>query len=105
MWYHRMIGGGRCPIVDTWWQTETGAIMITPLPGATPTKPGTATLPFFGVDAAILDDDGNEVKGKGAGKLVIRQPWPSMLREGVPGQRPPTCTMRPPSHTTSQSRR
>jgi acetyl-CoA synthetase len=80
MWYHRMIGGGRCPIVDTWWQTETGAIMITPLPGATPTKPGTATLPFFGVDAAILDDDGNEVKGEGAGKLVIRQPWPSMLR-------------------------
>lgn len=80
LWYHRMIGGGRCPIVDTWWQTETGAIMISPLPGATPTKPGTATLPFFGVDAAIYDDEGKEVKGAGAGKLVIRQPWPSMLR-------------------------
>ncbi len=80
MWYHQKIGGGRCPIVDTWWQTETGAIMISPLPGATPTKPGTATLPFFGVDAAIYDDDGNEVKGIAGGKLVIRQPWPSMLR-------------------------
>ena len=80
MWYHKVIGGGRCPIVDTWWQTETGAIMISPLPGATPTKPGTATLPFFGVDAAIFDDDGNEVKGTSGGKLVIRQPWPSMLR-------------------------
>ena len=80
MWYHQMIGGGRCPIVDTWWQTETGAIMISPLPGATPTKPGTATLPFFGVDAAILDDDGKEVKGTAGGKLVIRKPWPSMLR-------------------------
>jgi acetyl-CoA synthetase len=80
MWYHKVIGGGRCPIVDTWWQTETGAIMISPLPGATPTKPGTATLPFFGVDAAIFDDDGNEVKGTAGGKLVIRQPWPAMLR-------------------------
>ncbi len=80
MWYHQMIGGGRCPIVDTWWQTETGAIMISPLPGATPTKPGTATLPFFGIDAAILDDDGKEVKGTAGGKLVIRKPWPSMLR-------------------------
>jgi acetyl-CoA synthetase len=80
LWYHKLIGGGRCPIVDTWWQTETGAIMISPLPGATPTQPGTATLPFFGVDAAIFDDDGKEVKGAVAGKLVIRQPWPSMLR-------------------------
>jgi acetyl-CoA synthetase len=80
MWYHQNIGGGRCPIVDTWWQTETGAIMISPLPGATPTKPGTATLPFFGVDAAILDDDGKEVDGTAGGKLVIRRPWPSMLR-------------------------
>ncbi|HSI64205.1 MAG TPA: acetate--CoA ligase, partial [Candidatus Saccharimonadia bacterium] len=80
MWYHEKIGGGRCPIVDTWWQTETGAIMITPLPGVTPTKPGTATLPFFGVDAAILDDDGNEVGPNEGGKLVIRKPWPSMLR-------------------------
>ena len=80
MWYHRTIGGGRCPIVDTWWQTETGGIMITPLPGATPTKPGTATLPFFGVDAAIVDDDGKEVPPNCGGKLVIRKPWPSMLR-------------------------
>ena len=80
MWYHTMIGGGRCPIVDTWWQTETGAIMITPLPGVTPTKPGTATLPFFGVDAAILDEEGNEVGPNEGGKLVIRKPWPSMLR-------------------------
>ena len=80
MWYHNVIGGGRCPIVDTWWQTETGGIMITPLPGATPTKPGTATLPFFGVDAAIVDDDGKEVPANCGGKLVIRKPWPSMLR-------------------------
>jgi acetyl-CoA synthetase len=80
MWYHEKIGGGRCPIVDTWWQTETGAIMISPLPGATPTKPGTATLPFFGVDAAILDEEGKEVQGTGGGKLVVRRPWPSMLR-------------------------
>ncbi|OAI41795.1 acetyl-coenzyme A synthetase [Verrucomicrobia bacterium SCGC AG-212-E04] len=80
MWYHEKIGGGRCPIVDTWWQTETGAIMITPLPGATPTKPGTATLPFFGIDAAIVDDAGNEVGPNQGGKLVVRKPWPSMLR-------------------------
>jgi len=80
MWYHEKIGGGRCPIVDTWWQTETGAIMITPLPGATPTKPGSATLPFFGIDAAVVDDDGNEVGPNVGGKLVIRKPWPSMLR-------------------------
>ncbi|MEZ0275443.1 MAG: AMP-binding protein, partial [Roseimicrobium sp.] len=80
VWYWQQIGGGNCPVVDTWWQTETGAIMITPLPGVTPTKPGTATLPFFGVDAAILDDDGNEVGPNEGGKLVIRKPWPSMLR-------------------------
>ncbi len=80
LWYHRKIGGERCPIVDTWWQTETGAIMLTPLPGATPTKPGTATRPFFGVDAAILDEEGNPCPANEAGKLVIRQPWPSMLR-------------------------
>jgi acetyl-CoA synthetase len=80
MWYHTVIGGSRCPIVDTWWQTETGAIMIAPLPGATPTKPGTATLPFFGIDAAIVDDAGNEVPANVGGKLVIRHPWPSMLR-------------------------
>ncbi len=80
VWYHTVIGGGRCPIVDTWWQTETGMIMITPLPGATPLKPGTATLPFFGVDAAVVDDDGNEVGPNVGGKLIIRKPWPSMLR-------------------------
>ena len=80
MWYHEKIGSGRCPIVDTWWQTETGAIMISPLPGCTPTKPGTATLPFFGVDAAILDDEGNECSADEGGRLVIRKPWPSMLR-------------------------
>ncbi|MGF1656910.1 MAG: acetate--CoA ligase [Verrucomicrobiales bacterium] len=80
MWYHQVIGGGRCPIVDTWWQTETGAIMITPLPGATPCKPGTATLPFFGVDVAVVDDQGQEVPPNTGGKLVIRKPWPSMLR-------------------------
>jgi len=80
MWYHTVIGGGRCPIVDTWWQTETGAIMITPLPGAIPCKPGSATLPFFGIDAAVVDENGNEVAANRGGKLVIRTPWPSMLR-------------------------
>jgi len=80
MWYHKMIGGGRCPIVDTWWQTETGGHMITPLPGAVATKPGSATVPFFGVDAAVVDDQGAEVAAGQGGKLVIRKPWPSMLR-------------------------
>ena len=80
MWFREKIGGGKCPIVDTWWQTETGGHMITPLPGATPTKPGTATRPFFGVDAAIVDDAGVEVGPNVGGKLVIRKPWPSMLR-------------------------
>ena len=81
MWYHGTIGNKKCPIVDTWWQTETGGIMITPLPGAIDTKPGSATLPFFGVDAAVLDEKGREVK---AGYLAIRKPWPGMLR-GVYG--------------------
>jgi acetyl-CoA synthetase len=80
MWYHKTIGGGRCPVVDTWWQTETGAIMITPLPGAIPTKPGSATLPFFGVDPAVVGQDGKEVGANVGGKLIIRRPWPSMLR-------------------------
>src|SRR5713226_7556460 len=80
MWYHKTIGGGRCPIVDTWWQTETGAIMITPLPGAIATKPGSATLPFFGVDPAVVDEKGREVKPNVGGKLIIRRPWPAMLR-------------------------
>ncbi len=80
MWYHQVVGHGRCPIVDTWWQTETGAIMITPLPGVTPTKPGTATLPFFGIDAAIVTRDGKELPPNQGGLLVVRKPWPSMLR-------------------------
>ncbi|HTL28942.1 MAG TPA: acetate--CoA ligase [Tepidisphaeraceae bacterium] len=80
MWYQDVIGHKKCPIVDTWWQTETGGIMITPLPGATPTKPGTATLPFFGVDAAIVDRSGKELGPNQGGLLVIRKPWPSMLR-------------------------
>ena len=80
MWYYKTIGGGRCPIVDTWWQTETGSILITPLPGAIPTKPGSATLPFFGVDAAVVDERGEEVCANVGGKLIIRKPWPSMLR-------------------------
>lgn len=86
IWYHKHIGKENCPIVDTWWQTETGAHMITPLPGATPCKPGTATHPFFGIDAAIVDDHGNEVPHGQGGKLVIRKPWPSMLR-GIYGDK------------------
>jgi acetyl-CoA synthetase len=80
MWYHETVGGGRCPIVDTWWQTETGGHLISPLPGATPTKPGSATLPLPGIFADIVDETGQPVgRGKG-GILVIRRPWPSMLR-------------------------
>jgi acetyl-CoA synthetase len=79
MWYHLHIGGTRCPIVDTWWQTETGGIMITPLPGVTTTKPGSGTVPFPGIDATLLDGDGNEVK-VGGGYLAITTPWPGMLR-------------------------
>jgi len=79
-WYHRVIGGRRCPIVDTWWQTETGAIMITTLPGVHAAKPGAAGFPFFGVEAKVLDDEGKEApKGQG-GKLALARPWPSMLR-------------------------
>jgi len=80
MWYHEVIGGKRCPIVDTWWQTETGGIMITPLPGATPTTPGTATLPFFGILPEVVDDAGKGVPRNTGGKLVLRKPWPGMLR-------------------------
>ncbi|MBI3931959.1 MAG: acetate--CoA ligase [Acidobacteria bacterium] len=80
MWYHSVIGGGRCPIVDTWWQTETGAIMITPLPGAIATKPGSGTLPFFGVEPEVVDKDGHAVPPGAGGYLVIKKPWPSMLR-------------------------
>ena len=80
MWYRKNIGGNRCPIVDTWWQTETGAIMITPLPGITPTKPGSATLPFFGVEPEVVDEQGKRVPKDSGGKMVIKKPWPSMLR-------------------------
>ena len=80
MWYHRVIGGKRCPIVDTWWQTETGGILITPLPAAVPTKPGSATLPFPGIDAAVLDANGEEVPVRAGGFLALRKPWPGMLR-------------------------
>jgi acetyl-CoA synthetase len=80
MWYYTMIGKKRCPIVDTWWQTETGAIMIAPLPGVTPATPGSATRPFFGVVPKVVDDLGKEVPRNTGGKLVITQPWPSILR-------------------------
>jgi len=80
IWYHETIGGGRCPIVDTWWMTETGTILITPLPGITTTKPGSATFPFPGVGADVVDDEGRSVPLGGAGYLVITTPWPAMLR-------------------------
>ncbi|MCA8921807.1 MAG: acetate--CoA ligase [Planctomycetes bacterium] len=86
MWYREVVGGSRCPIVDTWWQTETGGHMLTPLPGATPTVPGSCTLPFFGIDAAVVDESGNEVPLNRGGLLAIRKPWPSMLR-GIHGDR------------------
>ena len=79
-WYYSVVGESRCPIVDTWWQTETGAIMITPLPGVTDLKPGSATKPFFGVKLALLDADGNELDGPAEGNLVISQSWPSQIR-------------------------
>ncbi len=80
-WYYRVVGRERCPIVDTWWQTETGAHMLTPLPGATPLKPGSATHPFFGVEPVLLDDQGNEIETSPAeGSLCIKHPWPSMMR-------------------------
>ena len=80
MWYHEIIGGERCPIVDTWWQTETGAIMVTPLPGITPLKPGSCARPFFGVVPRVLDENGNDVPRGSGGKLFLSKPWPSMLR-------------------------
>jgi acetyl-CoA synthetase len=79
-WYYHQVGKEQCPIVDTWWQTETGGILITPLPGATALKPGSATKPFFGVVPALLDGDGNEVEGEGEGNLVIKRPWPGQMR-------------------------
>ncbi|MGB0716047.1 MAG: acetate--CoA ligase [Phycisphaerae bacterium] len=80
LWYHRVVGNENCPIVDTWWQTETGGHMITPLPGATPAKPGSATLPFFGVNLALLEPDGKPIDGPGEGILCIAEPWPGMMR-------------------------
>jgi len=79
-WYHANVGGGRCPIVDTWWQTETGGHMITPLPGATPLVPGSCTLPFPGIDAAIVDETGHDVPNGQGGILVVKKPWPGMIR-------------------------
>jgi acetyl-CoA synthetase len=80
IWYHEVVGQSRCPIVDTWWQTETGAIMISPLPGLTATKPGSATLPLPGVEADVVDDQGKSVPLGQGGYLVLKKPWPSMLR-------------------------
>ncbi|MDB3908868.1 acetate--CoA ligase [Gammaproteobacteria bacterium] len=79
-WYYHIVGDSRCPIVDTWWQTETGAIMISPIPGVTDLKPGSATTPFFGVKAALLDADGNEIEGAATGNLVLCNSWPSQIR-------------------------
>ncbi|HEY9034413.1 MAG TPA: acetate--CoA ligase [Pseudomonadales bacterium] len=79
-WYYRVVGDQRCPIVDTWWQTETGAIMISPTPGATALKPGSATRPFFGVEPMLLDEQGKELQGEASGNLVIRRSWPSQIR-------------------------
>ena len=79
-WYYNVVGDGRCPIVDTWWQTETGGIMISPLPGATDLKPGSATKPLFGVDLALLDSKGNELEGEASGVLVIKSSWPGQIR-------------------------
>ena len=79
-WYYNVVGEGRCPIVDTWWQTETGGHLITPLPGAHPLKPGAASRPFFGVQPVLLDDEGNEIEGATSGNLAIKFPWPGMMR-------------------------
>ena len=79
-WYHTVIGKEKCPIVDTWWQTETGGVLITPLPGCTPTKPGSATLPFFGIQPVLLDEKGNELSGATQGYLAIKSSWPAQMR-------------------------
>ena len=79
-WYHPVVGDGRCPIVDTWWQTETGGILITPLPGAIAMKPGSATLPFFGVQPALVDDKGAVLEGAAQGNLIIKDSWPGQSR-------------------------
>ena len=80
LWYHREVGDSRCPIVDTWWQTETGGILITPLPGATALKPGSATRPFFGIKPMLVDADGNELTGAASGNLCITDSWPGQMR-------------------------
>ena len=80
LWYYNVVGDGRCPVVDTWWQTETGGILITPLPGATPMKPGSATLPFFGVEPTVVDDQGKVLEGPCSGNLCISRPWPGIMR-------------------------
>jgi acetyl-CoA synthetase len=80
MWYHEAIGRGECPIIDTWWQTETGAHMIAPFPGVTPLKPGSCTRPLPGIDAIVVDEEGNEIGNNSGGYLVVRKPWPSMLQ-------------------------
>lgn len=79
-WYYKVVGDSKCPIVDTWWQTETGAMMITPLAGSTPLKPGSATKPFLGIEPALLDENGKEIEGEGSGNLVIKSTWPSQIR-------------------------
>ena len=79
-WYHRVVGDGRCPVIDTWWQTETGGILIAPLPGATPLKPGSAARPFFGVRPALIDGDGREIEGPGEGRLCLADSWPGQMR-------------------------
>src|SRR5438105_7629454 len=79
-WYHRVVGEGRCPIVDTWWQTETGSILIAPMPGAVATKPGSATLPFYGVEPVIVDEAGTPLDGECEGRLCLREGGPAMLR-------------------------
>jgi acetyl-CoA synthetase len=79
-WYYKIVGEKKCPIVDTWWQTETGGMMITPIAGITKLKPGSATLPFFGVEPALLDEEGKEIEGEGSGNLVIKRSWPSQIR-------------------------
>ena len=79
-WYYHTVGDERCPIVDTWWQTETGGILLTPLPGATDLKPGSATRPFFGIKPALMDADGNELEGEASGALVMSQSWPGQMR-------------------------
>jgi acetyl-CoA synthetase len=80
MWYHEVVGEGRCPIVDTWWQTETGGVLITPLPGATDLKPGSATLPFFGIRPELVSDDGDVLEGAAEGNLCIADSWPGQMR-------------------------